>query len=473
MPEAGLGENTGSVRAVREGHMEKNEAAQAMKSAKTLKTAQEAGYFGKKMLTQAIEAKEEGYPIGWSMVTWWEGDFIAKALGMYLVYPENYGAFCAASRKAEPYLEIADSEGFPNSLCGYARNCLGYAKSLMSNNYVIPRDAPGGGLAKPAVLIGCGAACDARYKWFQALGRYFNGVPVWTLELPQTGVKEYYIPGNKEKNIRFIVSELREFVSFLENLLKKKLDYDKLSEMLSQSLKTLELAWKVDMLRKSVPSPMVAQDFWSVMIAHFYLPEDPESYAFYQRVYDEVKAKVDNQISAIPNEKYRMMFSELPPWHSVGFFDQLAEKYGIAMAIESWNYHAPTPMPEEELDGVSDPLEIIARLSYHKWTEHNAVAREFDSAPGYFSAAYLKWAREYRIDGLFAHPLMSCRPATYTLMHTRNVLEEKLRVPGVIVPGDIIDLRVFNPKEALSRVEAFLETMDHYRDLRKQAGMEW
>jgi benzoyl-CoA reductase/2-hydroxyglutaryl-CoA dehydratase subunit BcrC/BadD/HgdB len=453
--------------------MEKEKAAKTMKSAKTLQTAREAGYFGKKILTQALKAQEEGHPIGWSMVTWWEGDLIAKALGMHLVYPENYGAFCASVRKAEPFLEIADSEGFPNTLCGYARNCLGFAKSLMDNNYAIPENAPGGGLAKPLLLLGSGAACDARYKWFQALGRYLNDVPVWTLELPQTGVHEYYLPGNKEKNLQFIVSELREFVSFLENLLKKKLDYDRLKEMLGQALKTLKLAWEVDLLRQTVPSPMVAQDFWSIMIAHFYLPEDPESYTFYQRVYEEVKNRVDNKIPAIPNEKYRMMFSELPPWHSVGFFDELADRFGIAMAIESWNYHAPAPMAEEELYDVSDPLEIIARLSYHKWTEHNDVAREFETSPGYFNAAYLKWAKDYRADGLFAHPLMSCRPATYTLMHTRNTLEEKLKVPGVVVPGDIIDLRVFNPEEALSKIEVFVETMDHYRDLRKQAGMAW
>jgi benzoyl-CoA reductase/2-hydroxyglutaryl-CoA dehydratase subunit BcrC/BadD/HgdB len=453
--------------------MEKGQAVKTMKSAKTLKTAREAGYFGKKILANAIKAQEEGYPIGWSMVNWWQGDLIAKAMGMHLVYPENYGAFCASIRKAEPYLEIADSEGFPNNLCGYARNCLGFAKTLVDNNYAIPESAPGGGLAKPVLLLGSGAACDARYKWFQSLGRYFNDVPVWTLELPQTGVQEYYLEGNKEKNLRFIVNETREFVSFLENLLKRKLDYDRLKEMLDQALKTLRLAREVDLLRQAVPSPMVSQDFWSIMVPHFYLPEDPEAYAFYQRVYEEVKFKVDNKVGAIPNEKYRMIFAELPPWHSIGFFDEIAERFGIAMVIESWNYHAPTQTLEEEIEGISDPLEIIARLTYHKFMEHNDVAREFDASPGYFNAAYLRWAQDYRVDGLFAHPLMSCRPATYTLMHARNRLEEKLKVPGVVVPGDIIDLRVFNPDESMSTIEAFVETMDHYRDLRNRAGMAW
>jgi benzoyl-CoA reductase subunit B len=457
----------------REASMEKEQPIKTKKSAKTLETARQASYFAKKILKDAIQAREEGHPIGWSMVTWWEGDLIAKAMGMHLVYPENYGAFCAASRKAEPYLEIADSEGFPNTICGYARNSIGFAKSLMDNNYVIPAGAPGGGLAKPVLLLASGVVCDARYKWFQSLGRYFQDVPVWTLEIPQTEVREYYLPENKEKNLRFMIREIREFVSFMENLLKRKLDYDRLEQMVDQTLKTLRLAWEVDVLRKAVPSPMVSQDFWSIMILHFYLPEDPEAYAFYQKVYAEVKHRVDNKIGAIPNEKYRMMFSELPPWHSIGFFDDLAEKFGIAMVMESSGYHAPAPMRPEELDGVSDPLEIIAHLSYHKFMEHNDFARQFNSSPAYRHAPFLRWAREYRADGFLAHPLMSCRPTTYTLLHTRNALEQRLKVPGVVIPGDIVDLRVFNPDEAMSKIEAFVETMDHYRDLRKQAGMEW
>jgi benzoyl-CoA reductase/2-hydroxyglutaryl-CoA dehydratase subunit BcrC/BadD/HgdB len=286
-------------------------------------------------------------------------------------------------------------------------------------------------------------------------------------------MSEFYLPGNKQKGLNFILKELEEFVAFLENLVKKKLDYDRLSEMTAQTLKTLKLAHEVDVLRRAVPSPMVSQDFWSIMIPHFYLPEDPEAYAFYQKVYDEVKHKVDNKIGAIPNEKYRMMFSELPPWHSIGFFDDIAAQFGIAMAIESWNYHSITPMPEEDLEGVTNPLEIIARLSYHKFTEDNDTAQKYGCGPGFFHARFMRWAEEYKIDGFFAHPLMSCRPATYTLLHTKNCLEEQLKVPGVVVEGDIIDLRVFNPEEAFTKVETFVETMDHYRQLRKEAGMAW
>jgi benzoyl-CoA reductase/2-hydroxyglutaryl-CoA dehydratase subunit BcrC/BadD/HgdB len=441
-------------------------------SVKSMQTAREASYFGKKMLKNAYQAQLEGKPIGWSMVTWFQGELIANALGIELVFPENYGALCAALGLAEPYLERSDSEGFPTTLCGYARNCIGYTAMMVENDLRPPPDAPGGGMPKPAVLISSGAACDARFKWFQTLKRYL-GVPQWTLEHPHPGYKEFHAPQHKEKTIRFLVSHLKDFIAFLESAVEVKMDWDKLEENVDTAFKTLRLAHEVDLLRRAVPSPMVAQDFWSIMVPHLYLSYDPEAYQFYKKVYAEVKHRVDNKIGAIPDEKYRMVFAELPPWHSLGFFDQLGSRYGIAMVYESWSYHAPLPIPENELDKNSDPLERIARLTYQKFTDVNALAIDPGAEAFSFVLGYLDAAREYKADGLFCHPLMSCRAATYHLLAVKDMIANQFKVPAVVVNGDIVDLRVFNQSEALQKIEAFIEIMDHFRLVRKDAAIGW
>jgi hypothetical protein len=141
--------------------------------------------------------------------------------------------------------------------------------------------------------------------------------------------------------------------------------------------------------------------------------------------------------------------------------------------MESWNYHAPPPLPEEERAGINDPLELLARYSYHKFNEGAAFAYEQGVEPTIFTSYYLQYAKDYRADGLFCHPLMSCRPATYTLMHLRNLLLQKMKVPSVVVEGDIVDLRVFNVDEAYAKMDAFIETMDHYREVRKKEGFDW
>lgn len=441
-------------------------------AAKTLETSKEASYFGKKMYKRAIQAVEEGRPTAWSMVTWWEGEYILKAMGLEVVYPENWGAFCASQRVAEPHLDYADGDGFPPTLCGYARNTLGYARKMAEHNLAIPPDAPGGGMAKPVILVGSGTACDARYKWFQALGRYME-VPVYCLELPHPGVAESFLEGAKEHTIKFMTEDLREFVLFLEKVLDKKMDWDRLSELVDTAEKTRRLSHEVDLLRRAVPSPMVAQDFWACMIPLIYLSDEKESLEFYQKLYNEVKYKVDNKIAAIPNEKYRMMFSELPPWHSLGFFDELANDFGVAIVIESWNYHYPAPPPEAELEGVDDPLERIARWTHQWLTAYEESAREMGVEPGYFVQPYLDWASQYKVDGALLHPLFTCRPATYTLYHTGNLLLEKLKVPSVIIEGDIVDLRVFDEEGSKAKIGTFLETMEHYREVRRKEGLAW
>jgi len=53
------------------------------------------------------------------------------------------------------------------------------------------------------------------------------------------------------------------------------------------------------------------------------------------------------------------------------------------------------------------------------------------------------------------------------------MLMEKLKVPSLSIEGDIVDLRLFNPEDALAKAEPFEETMKYYRKMRKQAGDDW
>jgi benzoyl-CoA reductase/2-hydroxyglutaryl-CoA dehydratase subunit BcrC/BadD/HgdB len=121
-----------------------------------------------------------------------------------------------------------------------------------------------------------------------------------------------------------------------------------------------------------------------------------------------------------------------------------------------------------------DPLERIAQLTYRKFHEVDATALKYDRTNAFsITGKFLGAADEYRADGFMAHALMSCRPATYSLFMIKNVLEEKVKVPGVAIEGDIVDLRVFNERKALDTMEAFIETMDHGRRERQRRGLGW
>jgi len=53
------------------------------------------------------------------------------------------------------------------------------------------------------------------------------------------------------------------------------------------------------------------------------------------------------------------------------------------------------------------------------------------------------------------------------------MLIEKLKVPSLSIEGDIVDLRLFNPEDALAKAEPFEETMEYYKKMRKEEGFDW
>jgi len=413
---------------------------------------------------EAVEASKAGEPVVWSMVTYWEADPILKAMDVVTVYPENYGAVCAAYGATPAYLERSQAEGFPTHLCGYARSCLGYTARLNDLGQ-IPPEAPMGGMPKPTLLLGTGAFCDARFKWFQALARYLS-TPIWMLEIPHPGVKEGLMPGAYEHNVNFMVEELKKFVTFLEHLLGKKMDWDRLDEIIDDMIEMARVWHQVNELRKARPGPMHSRDFWSCMNALHYLLGDLKiAINLYRKVYDEVKYRVDNKIGAVSEEKYRMAFGNLPPWHSLGFFDRLAER-GWNFVIETY-YHPPKPM---DYSKISNPLERLARFSYQLFTGYYKEANKAGEWWGHIYCP-VKLPDDYQCDGALLHPLLSCRASTIDLMYLKERLMGKLKVPSLVLDGDIVDLKVFDADDGLRKAEVFEEVMEHYRILRRGEGL--
>lgn len=81
------------------------------------------------LLENARQAKARGELVGWSTSIFPQE--IAEALGLNILYPENYSAGIAARKKADPYLQMAEGPlNYNNDLCSYAKINLAYAEAL-------------------------------------------------------------------------------------------------------------------------------------------------------------------------------------------------------------------------------------------------------------------------------------------------------------------------------------------------------
>ncbi len=430
-----------------------------------------------KMYQSGLKAQKEGKPVAWCMMDGGFGGPFLNAIGIECVYPENFGTVCAAAGKAAPYLERSAAEGFPDHLCGYARNCFGYT-ATMTEMGKIPPDAPSGGMPRPILLLASGMVCDARFKWFQALGKYLDA-PVWTLESPRPGMRESLTEGAYERNVVFLVRELKEFSAFLEKLTGKKIDWARFEEDVDSTIELNRLWYGINQLRKARPGPMHSRDFWSSMSGSTLNSANPRAITeLYQKMEAEVKERVSQGTAGInQKEKYRLTFLGLPPWHSLGFFDQLAER-GWNFVIEQ-TYHPPRPL---DLSRVKDPVEKLVRYRYQSLAhqiedtftpeEAQEVKKEIMEV-GYSPRLALRDVMEYQCDGAMLHTLLTCRGTTAPLFLAQNQMMEIWKIPSLVIEGDIVDQTLFNPADALRKAEAFEEIMDHHKKVRREMGMGW
>ncbi len=432
-----------------------------------------------KMYEAGEQAKTEGKPVAWVMLGQW-AEPILTAMDVITIYPENYGSVCAAAGKASPFLELSDAEGFPTHICGYARNCFGYSVKMTELGGAIPPEAPMGGMPSPNLLVASAEICDARFKWFQALSRYFKA-PVWTVESPYPGLRESLEEGTDERSIQFLIRQLREFVSFLEQLLGKKMDWDRLDEIARGLVKINRLRWEINRVRTARPGPMHSRDLWSSITAAFFRGSHSQAVLDgFQKMLDEVRERAENGVAGINGEeKFRLSFDGLPPWHNLGIFDKLAES-GWNFVIES-NYRPATPI-NIDLTRYDDPLERYVRERYQttnntlevEYTpEEAAIIRDEIMRTGSSARLAVKHVLDCQCDGVVIHILLSCRSASLNLCAFQQKVMDILKVPALVMEGDIVDTSLFNPAEELKKAEAFEETMAYYRQVRKEMGMAW
>ncbi len=419
----------------------------------------------KNMYKRAQDAQSEGVPVAWiaasphgaghTFVT-----AICEGLGILPLYPENFATLCAARGVAVPFIEGALSQGFSNSLCGYTKVGLGYA-GMMAQLGGIPPEAPGSGMARPTILLACTDNCDVRKSWFLAMQRYLD-VPYHCFDVLTPFPGDLDVEGFRGYYIEYLVGELKACVDFLERQVGRKLDEDKMSEILEIGLKTARVWYECHELRKAVPCPMPSQDMWAMVGPGFFLMGKEDTLVLFRSLYEELKYRVDNKIGAIPEEKYRLMFGGLPPYHGLAILNYL-EMLGAVCVIETVTYY-PGPPPVIPAS-ITDPYEHLAWWHYRWFTFKMPRTKE---GFRHYNQVYLDWAADYGVDGTLLHEIASCRVDTIGFLALKDLLLKYRKVPSLIVEGDLIDPRDFDEARFKMEMDAFIEIMDRYRKVREE-----
>ena len=425
---------------------------------KSMEIAMRVRQIVKDQAQKAHEARAKGDPIAYLFIASYY-DEILRAMDIVTVGTENYAGLCAVKMDAERFLAKAEAEGYPRHLCTYATVGLGF-DAMRRELGQMPPDAPDGGLEYPSMMLGTGMMiCDPRYKWYQAAQRYTDA-PMHVLGLLNPPVHYTHIDPKEVRGyyLKYVVEELRGLVEFLERETGRRMDWDRLSEVVDLSERTIKVWYDAYQLRKAIPAPMSAGDAVTIMVPGYFMLGTRFAYDFYCELYEGLKYRVDNKIGAVADEKYRLLWAlSLPPWYGLVIFNYFGS-LGAAFPIEAV-YHPPKPadIPPE----VAHPLERMAWRFYDSFTWWNDKARAHTGNPNV--EWFLDLIEEYKLDGVVFHQAMTCRTIHTGQLNQINVFKKYSDKPVLLLEGDIVDMRNYDKKATHRKIDAFIEVVDTYK----------
>jgi benzoyl-CoA reductase subunit B len=439
--------------------------------------ASKIGGMVKAAIGGTVRAKEEGKKLAYSFICC-SYDEIIRAMDIVPVWTENYAGICGAKRDAQRFLERAESLGFSRSLCTYALCGLGFDQ-WREELGEMPPDAPWGGQARPTMMLSSGQIlCDPRNKWYQAAQQFMPDVPIYDVGLPWplyeddielSEVQDYYIA--------YIVSELRGLVKFLEEQTGKKMDYDRLRELVDLGEKTWNLIWETYELRRAVPTPMGTGDAMNTMVPMVFMLGTREGYDFFVDLNRELKEKIAKGEGVVPNEKYRLLWGGgLPSWFALTDFNYFNSK-GAVFPVET-TYRMIEPIYRLDIPDTDDPIERLAWRWLGYWTYwYDKAKKRPGSEPDV--ERIIQYIEDYQIDGVVMHEAFSCRTWHLGLIWQLNQLQKIYRpipvlvlgaggkkkmehreLPSLILESDIVDISSYSEVDTRARIDAFIETLE-------------
>ena len=385
----------------------------------------------RKFYEDAHKAKAEKRPVAWVTSTF--PVEILLAMDVFPVWPENYASVCAARQVSVRLCEAFERQGFSRDLCSYARCVIG---SLFDTS-----ELPESGLPKPDFLVASTGACDTHMKWFQIVSRILK-CPLFLLDAP------YDILGADSENleshhIRQYVSQLEELIAFLEKQTCTKLDKNKLRETVSLSDRTSMLWGQIQDYRKTIPSPMDARDAFSAVFFMLCIPGTRMATDFYERLREEVKTRAENKVGVIADEKYRLIWDNLPLWFNLQIFEHL-NSLGAVVVAETFSHVWMGRL------NPSKPLESLAR-KYLPNFANASIDRKVNLV--------MELVKDFSADGVILPTNWGCRMMSVNETIVKNAVYEKLGVPSLILDVDSTDWRSYNDTQVKAKIEGFLEIL--------------
>ncbi|MBP8981066.1 MAG: 2-hydroxyacyl-CoA dehydratase [Syntrophobacterales bacterium] len=355
------------------------------------------------------------------------------AMDIIPVYPENHGAMIGASKMGVDLCEKAEAMGYASDLCSYARSDISCATV---------NGGPIGGLPKPDMLICANNICGTVLKWYEIQARYFN-VPLFIFDTP------FCHTGFYPEMRRYVRSQVDEYIFFLEEVTGRPLDRDRMKEVGRLSVAGQRMWQAVLDTTVNKPAPMSAFDAFFHLALIVTLRGTQQAVDYYEGLLAEMNQRVKDGIGAVPRERYRLLWDNLPIWYRTKWLsDKFAAHDACLVADTYTSAWCGSLRYMDESDFLESMAEGYTRIYLNIGVDEMA-------------RMVCDMVDKYDADGLVMHSNRSCKPYSLGQYDIQRLVEREKGIPSLLIEADMCDERNFSESQIETRIEAFIEMLAH------------
>jgi benzoyl-CoA reductase/2-hydroxyglutaryl-CoA dehydratase subunit BcrC/BadD/HgdB len=340
-----------------------------------------------------------------------------------------------------PVLETAEQNGLApgTAFCSYLQTRLG---AIVKG--IIP---------EPDLLIPSCFLCDLTPACDQLISEFY-GTPVAYIDNLIDEKGEKWPDDINPRKVRYFSTEMRNAVEKYCEVTGHQLPDSEVTDAVGVTEKMFPIALEIQQLREHDPMPLSQTDSFlglSLGSVGRGLKEGPEALNI---LLEEVKDRVAAGKGVIEKGTPRVMLSMVS--HDPSIVAAISE-LGLAVGPTS-----------------GGRMERPERPPYTDLWDDVALSHMQSRGANYSSLAYILQLKESirysNVEGVILFRHYSCRQYSIFPIKAKEVIEEELGIPVLLLEGDYCDFRSYTSKQMRTRLETFAEMVKYNHAARERTG---
>jgi benzoyl-CoA reductase/2-hydroxyglutaryl-CoA dehydratase subunit BcrC/BadD/HgdB len=195
------------------------------------------------------------------------------------------------------------------------------------------------------------------------------------------------------------------------------------------------------------PAPLSAFDAFFHLALIVTLRGTQIAVDYYAGLLEEMKERIKSGIAAVENEKYRLLWDNLPVWYRTKWLSEKFAAHDACLVADTYTSAWCGSLKYiDENDFLGTMAEGYSRIYLNVGVDEMAET-------------VMDMIDKYDADGVVMHSNRSCKPYSLGQYDIQRIVQKKRKVPTLMIEADMVDERSFSESQIETRIDAFMEVL--------------